>query len=212
MSNTNTQTRKLVETALLIAIAVILSFVPLFHLPFGGTVTLCSMLPLIIVSYRYGVKWGLFSAFVYSLLQLIQGISFGDLKGLSVATVIGAVIFDYLLAYTVIGIGGMFRNKFKRPQFAYLFGTLIALLARFLCHFISGYIFFGQWAEWFFSQEGYTFGQTVLDHFSGQPLYLLYSAVYNGLYMVPEIIITTIVAVIVSFIPIVAEKHGSTKA
>ena len=67
------KTKRLVESALMIALSTILSFIILFRLPFGGSITACCMLPVILVSYRYGVKWGFATAFAFSLIQGIQG-------------------------------------------------------------------------------------------------------------------------------------------
>ena len=72
---TQNKTKKLVECGLLFAMSVILSFIHLPSLPYGGSVTLCSMLPIILISYRYGVPWGLFSGFVFSILQMAMGAS-----------------------------------------------------------------------------------------------------------------------------------------
>lgn len=71
------KTKRLVESALMIALSTILSFIILFRLPFGGSITACCMLPVILVSYRYGVKWGFATAFAFSLIQGIQGIAEG---------------------------------------------------------------------------------------------------------------------------------------
>ena len=80
---------------------------------------------------------------------------------------------------------------------------------RYIAHIVSGYIFFGAWAEWFFTQEGfYSIGQTILGAFSGKALSLIYSVFYNGLYMIPEIIITAVVAVPVSRIPLIRRAEG----
>ena len=77
MSKTYSKTRILVEGALMIALSTILSFVIIFRLPFGGSITACCMLPVILVSYRYGTRWGLATAFAFSLIQGIQGIAEG---------------------------------------------------------------------------------------------------------------------------------------
>ena len=72
-------------------------------------------------------------------------------------------------------------------------GTAFALFLRYIVHIISGALFYGMWAEWFFSEAG-AFGQTVLSSLSGSALAWFYSVCYNGLYMIPEIILTTILA------------------
>lgn len=115
------KTRRMVESGILIAMAMVLALVSKvlpFHLPFGGSITLVSMLPIVLLSYRYGVKWGLFSSFIYSLLQII--ISFDDVKAFFVpqdykmTASIGIIFLDYIAAYTALGIGGIFRNRFKK--------------------------------------------------------------------------------------------------
>lgn len=67
------RTRTLVECALMIAVGTVLAQIKIFEMPFGGSVTLVSMLPFILVSFRHGVKWGLATGFVNSLLQMLLG-------------------------------------------------------------------------------------------------------------------------------------------
>jgi len=209
MSNT----KRLIETALLIAIATVLSLIQPFQLPFGGGITIVSMLPIVLISYRYGIKWGLFSALVGSILQLFVG--FKDVKAFFVPgdgqmvvwKAIIVCLIDYIIAYTALGFGGIFRNKFKSASTALCVGSIFALSLRFIAHIISGYIFFGVWAEWFLTQEGfYKIGSKIVDTFSGNSLSLVYSIFYNGLYMVPEIIITAVVAVIIGKVPQIVNK------
>lgn len=201
---------RLVETGILLAMATILSVIQPFALPFGGGITIVSMLPIVLLSYRHGVKWGLFSAFIYSLLQIVTG--FGTVKGFFVPedyalwAGIGIVLLDYVIAYTMLGFGGIFRNKLKAPL-ALCLGSIVALLLRYLVHTISGAIFFGAWAEWFFTQEGfYAIGAKIMETFSGGGLAIVYSIFYNGLYMIPEIILTAIVAFIIGNVPYIAKK------
>lgn len=208
------KTKRLVETGLLIAIAVVLSVIsktlPL-RLPFGGSITLLSMLPIVLLSYRHGVKWGLFSAFVYSLLQIATGLdvirAFFIPADYKITASLGILLLDYIVAYTMLGFGGVFRNKIKNPSIALVAGSVVALMLRYITHIISGAIFFGAWAEWFFSQEGfYKIGEKILGTFSGNSLAIIYSIFYNGLYMIPEIIITTIAAAIVGAVPVIGKK------
>lgn len=197
-----TNTKKLSTCAVLIAMAAALALVseliPL-QLPFGGSVTLASMLPIVLCGYMFGVKWGLGSAFVFSIIQMILGAktvaSFfmpGDSQMIWWKAVLVCLI-DYVLAYTVIGFSGLFAGKFKSTSAELCLGSVVALLLRYLCHIVSGAIFFGVWAEWFFSEAG-SFGAWVLSNMSGGTLALFYSVVYNGLYMIPEIILTAILA------------------
>lgn len=216
----NSKTKKLVESGLLIAMALVLSVVskalPL-HLPFGGSITLLSMLPIVLLSYRHGVKWGLFSAFVYSLLQIATGLD--DVKAFLVpedfklTAGIGIIFLDYIVAYTMLGFGGIFRNSLKKPSRALAAGAVVALVLRYAAHIISGAVFFGAWAEWFFTQEGfYKIGSIIMESFSGSALALIYSVFYNGLYMIPEIIITAIGAAAVGAIPSIGRKAEGKQA
>ena len=73
MSSSYTKTRIMVECALMIALGTILANIKIYELPNGGSITLFSMVPFILVSFRHGVKWGLFTGFVNSLLQMLLG-------------------------------------------------------------------------------------------------------------------------------------------
>lgn len=193
------KTKRLVTTAMLIAIATVLSVFQPFQLPFGGGITIASMMPIVIIAFCYGTKWGLFSAFLFSLLQMLLGaktISAFFLPGEDQMILWKALIvcfLDYIAAYTVLGFGGIVKNKLKNDLTAITLGSVISLSLRYLVHTISGAIFFGSWAEWFFTQEGfYAIGAKIMETFSGTTLSWIYSFFYNGTYMIPEIIITAI--------------------
>lgn len=186
-------TRQLVESALMVAVATVLSMIKPFDLTgldfYGGGVTLVSMLPLIMVSHRYGWKWGAFTAFVYSVLQILLGMSNFtwllsvytelNLKGWEIALRIALMaLFDYVLAYTVIGFSGAFGKGYK----AVAIGIAVTMSLRLLCHLVSGAVI---WAP-------ITDKLKVFNFVFTNPW--LYSLVYNGKYMIPEIIITEIVA------------------
>lgn len=200
----NQNTKRLVETAMLFAIAMILSFVKLFEMPWGGSVTLCSSLPIILISYRYGIKWGTFAGFVFSLLQLLTGMS--ALRAISGSALVLSILLDYILAFTILGIGGLFRNRFKSPAVALALGSVVALFGRFLCSFASGFLIWGEWAEWTLTELNTALANSILENFSGFSLSVVYSLFYNGMYMVPEIIITTVVAVMIAKVPQVKQK------
>ena len=221
-NNNKIRTRTLVECAAMIALGTVLSLIriPIGHL--GGSVTLLSMLPLVIICYRHGAAWGFASTFIYSLLQMLVDIPtvvkiFAPGEGLVWYMAILSIVLDYIFAFTIIGLAALF-SKLKNPTAALSLGALVGLLGRYLSHFLSGWIFYGAWASWYFdaSEEGSfasnggwaaQFGAWVLEHLgSGQGLAAFYSAFYNGLYMIPEIIITVAGAVAVSFIPFVVNK------
>lgn len=205
------QTLKLTETGILLAIGTVLSVIQPFQLPFGGGITIASMLPIVLISYRHGVKWGLFSAFVFSLLQIAT--NFGTVKGFFVPedyallVGIGIVLLDYVAAYTVLGLGGMFRRRLS-PMAALCLGTVTVLLLRYAVHIVSGAVFFGAYAESFFTQEGfYHIGSVIVDKFTGVGLVVVYSVFYNGLFMIPEILLTGAAALAVGKIPYIAKKY-----
>ena len=219
MNRTAQQTQRLTTSAVLLALAMVLAMVcaliPFLNLPFGGGFTVASMLPVVIISYMYGMKWGFFSAAIYSVIQIVMDLYLGkgstlialfmpnseDFMGIGAA--IAILIIDYLVAYTLLGFGGAFR-KMKNKTLALTLGVVFALSLRYLAHIVSGYIFYGAWAEWFFTQENfYAIGGWILDTFSGEGLAIVYSIFYNGLYMIPEIIITAVAAVIVSRLPVI---------
>ena len=214
----STNTRRITESAMLLAIAIVLEvisklFIP--ELPFGGQITLVSMLPVVLISYRHGMKWGFVAAFTYALLEMAIGMKtvsaaflpgyFGD--GTMIFKALLMCLLDYLLAYTMLGLGGCFRNRIKNPGVSLLCGSLVALSARFVCHILSGYILFAGWAEWFFTQDGFpAWGANLVSSLPSAALGWVYSIVYNGMYMVPEIICTAIVALILARIPKVVTK------
>ena len=206
--------------ALATVLALVCAYIPFLNLPFGGGFTVASMLPIVIVAYMYGTKWGIFTAFCYSLIQIILSLTQGaggtvmalfmpssdDFMGYGAAVCI--IVIDYLVAYTVLGLGGVFRNKVSHKTAALVLGTVVALSLRYVCHVVSGYIFYGAWAEWFFTQDGfYAIGDVILSSVHGKVLSLIYSLFYNGLFMIPEIIITAIVAVPVSQIPAIKKLN-----
>lgn len=213
-----TKTRRLTESAMLLAVAIVLelvskSFIP--EMPFGGQVTLVSMLPVVLISYRHGVKWGLVCGVGYALIEMALGARtvaaafqpgyFGD--GTMIVNALLMCLLDYLAAFTVLGLGGCFRNKIQNPGVALMCGSLVALGARYLCHILSGYILFSGWAEWFFTQEGFpAWGGQLVASLSPSALGWLYSIVYNGMYMVPEILLTAIAALLIGRVPRIAAK------
>lgn len=167
----NEKTRTLVECALLVAMATVLSLVKIWSMPLGGSVTLLSMLPICLISVRHGMKWGVASAFVYSLIQLFLDLGAMLSWGLTPAMFIGSLLLDYIVAFTVLGLAGAFRNKGFAGIMA---GVFMAIFLRFVSHVISGTIIFDIWMP-----EEWT-----------NPF--LYSICYNGAFLLPETIITMI--------------------
>lgn len=197
--------KRLVMSAVMLGVATTLelisSFFPL-ELPFGGRVTFVSMLPIVIIGYMYGTFQGVFTAFCFSIIQMLLGMKTvtaffmpGD-EQMVLWKALLVCFLDYVLAYSVIGLSGVFKNRFKNKAVGLSVGSIFALFLRYIVHIVSGAVFFGTWAEWFFSQEEYyeIIGKKILDVFSGNSLSLIYSVCYNGLYMIPEIILTAVAA------------------
>jgi len=106
---------------------------------------------------------------------------------------------DYVLAYSLLGLGGIFRDTIKNKGASLLCGSLVALSSRYLAHILSGYILFSGWAEWFFTQEGFpAWGASLVEKLTPEMLGLTYSVVYNGMYMLPEILLTAVAALLVA--------------
>ena len=163
----------LTECGVMVALASILSLFQLGSFPTGGSITLASMLPICVVAYRHGMKWGLGAAFAASLVQMLLGLS-----AFSYVTtwqsILAVAIFDYVLAFAVYGLAGLFRKSFKKQNTAILTGAIFAGILRYVCHVISGATV---WA-----------GLSIPDTAA-----LLYSLSYNATYMIPDTLILAIV-------------------
>ena len=168
---------RLVESAIMLAIGTVLSMFT-FSGPWalGGGITFCSMLPLVIVSHRNGCKWGLFTAFVYSLLQMllgIQNVQYATSAGMAIAI----ILLDYVIAFSVVGLSAMFNGVIKNRLVSLEAGIVVTFLVRLLCHFLSGVLI---WEVLWPNELGWA-----------APVW---SIAYNASYMIPEIIITGVVA------------------
>jgi thiamine transporter len=158
----------------MVAVATVLSVLKIAELPYGGSITLAAMLPIVIISYRHGLGWGLGAGFTYGVLQQLLG-----LKNLtyftSAGSIIAIILLDYLVAFTVMGLGGMFRRVVKEQNLSVALGTLVCCVLRYACHVISGATV---WA-----------GLSIPDSAA-----LAYSFAYNATYMIPETIVTVLAA------------------
>lgn len=165
----------MVECAVMVALAFALSWVVLWKMPMGGSVTLASMLPIMFIGIKYGPKIGLGTAFVYSLTQLLQAVMQGDVFIYCQTTfvVVICALFDYVVPFSVLGLSGVFARKTKFGAYA---GMVAVTVVRFVCHFVTGVFIWGQWAP-----EG--MGKVV------------YSIVYNGGFLLPDLAICIAVAI-----------------
>ncbi|MDW0114623.1 energy-coupled thiamine transporter ThiT [Sporosarcina saromensis] len=165
----------LLEVAILGAMSFVLDNLTVFKMPQGGSVTL-SMLPIILMAFRWGLSGGLLTGLISGLLQAVIG-------GYIIHPVQGAL--DYFIAYTVVGLAAvtlrwLLKSKAEGKKgsmaTAIIVGSVLGGSLRFLAHFIGGMVFFAEYA-------------------GDQPAWL-YSLGYNASYMIPSIVLCAIVAVL----------------
>ena len=159
----NNNVKRMVLCAVLIALSIGLNQIKLLHLPFGGSITLLSMLAATLAGYFCGPKWGLASGLALGLLNLIIG-------GYVIHPV--QLVLDYILAFTALGLSGFFTNK----NTGLYVGYAVAVIARFICSFLSGWIFFGEYAPegmhpalYSFAYNGVTIGAEGCSFFMENP-------------------------------------------
>ena len=169
-SKSREKLRALVESSLLVALSFVLSYFTLFRMPQGGSVTPFSMLPIMMIGLRHGLKWGLGGGFVYACLQMLQQFyppPTGTIEGY-----IAVVMLDYILAFTFLGLAGLFKGK----RYGLMYAAPICITLRFLSHFLSGII--------------------VWNIYAGELPVWIYSLTYNGSYMGVELVLTMIVGAV----------------
>ena len=179
----------LTESAIMVALATVLSMLKIWEAPYGGSVTILSMAPIIILSMRRGIKVGLFAGFAHSLIQLLLGLGTVAYVPTPMGIVV-CVLTDYILPFTLLGLGGLFRNvKFTGNSTTNLFiaaalGALLVTLLRYACHIVSGaVIWYALDLEWYADDP---------SHIVFQYGPWMFSAIYNGGYMIPEVIATVV--------------------
>ena len=165
--------RMLCVSAIMLALATVLSLVKIWQFPWGGSITLGSMLPIVLVSVVYGHVQGLFTAFLYSWIQFFLDLGAIMSWGLTEEMFIWTAVLDYILPFTLVGIAGIFSKKGFSGQIA---GTCLAVTLRYASHVVSG-------AALWHSAGKIWEGLTIDNEW-------LYSLVYNACYMLPELIIT----------------------
>ena len=177
----NSKITLLSESAVMVALAFALSSAKLYEMPLGGSVTVASMLPIMLISVKYGSLVGVGAGFVYSLTQTFQALAAGNVFPYceTGGTLVICVLFDYIVPFTVLGLAGIFKNLklFKKQEIAFYVGIVSVVFVRFLCHFITGVAIWGQWAP------------------DGMGKYL-YSLAYNGSFLGVDFAICIIVAAV----------------
>lgn len=167
--------RCLCEAAILVALAQVLSYIKLMELPNGGSLT-PAMFPLILFAVRWGWKPGLLAGFAFGLLQLIFDGAY--------AWGWQSMLLDYLVAFTPLGLAGLFKGK-KWGIFA---GTVLGCLCRFGVHYLSGVTIYKILAPT--ELLGMTFTSPSF-----------YSLVYNGSYMLPNTVLALVIAAVL-YVPL----------
>lgn len=167
--------RALCEGAIMVVIAQILSLIKLWEMPWGGAVCL-AMLPIFFYACRWGVGFGLMSGAVLGVLQFMYDGGFA----LGWQSIVG----DYLVAFTVLGLAGLFRGK----KYSALLGTVTGSAARFLVHYVVGATV---WAE--YMPETF-FGMTMTTPW-------FYSLLYNGFYMAIDMVLCLVIFAVMMRIP-----------
>ncbi len=170
--------RMLAYAALSVALSFVLSYIRLWKMPQGGSITPGSMLPLLLFAYTFGAGPGILAGAVYGILQFIQD---------SWMLNIWQFLLDYPIAFGMMGVAGLFRGRSKtaslqlgiqiKVDWMLLTGIAIASVGRFVASTLSGVVFFAEYAP------------------EGVPP-LLYSIGYNGTYMLPELIICLVIALL----------------
>lgn len=171
-----TRTRMLCEGAIMVALAQILSYIKIMELPNGGSLT-PAMFPILLFAVRWGLKDGLLAGFVFGLLQLIFDGAY--------AWGWQSMLLDYLVAFTPLGLAGLFRGK----AWGIFPGTALGCAVRFLVHFISGITIYRIY------EPKNIPGFGTFDNAN------LYSLVYNGSYMLPNMLLALAIAAVL-YIPL----------
>ncbi|MBO4940759.1 MAG: energy-coupled thiamine transporter ThiT [Clostridia bacterium] len=181
-----TKTKKLTLSAILTALAFVLVMVSkVLPAPWaeGGNITIASMVPIIMVSVILGTKWGLFSGFVFSLIQMLTG--FYVPPATTIWSFLGVVLLDYVFAFSCLGLASFFVKIMGNKGWAIpLSGTIVTGI-RYALHVLSGLLIWGAFAD--------------------TDCVLIYALLYNGSYMIPEMIITTVVLALLA--PKLKEKY-----
>ena len=168
-NSTHYRLRALCEGAIMVALAFVMSFIKLYELPNGGSLT-PAMFPILLYALRWGLPQGLTAGFVFGLLQLIFDGAY--------AWGWQSMLLDYLLAFTPLGLAGLFKGK----AWGIFPGTFIGCLGRFIVHHISGITIYR------------IIEPTAVPGLGTYDNAHVYSLVYNGSYMIPNMVLAMLLA------------------
>lgn len=203
-------TKTLAVCGIMTAMSVVLSFIKIFELPYGGAITLFSMAPIAFAGYAYGPKWGLACGTVWGVIECLIGAS-GTLAYLTdnMLNFMICLLFDYIVAFAVVGLSGVFKKKIKSAKASFALGAGFSVFLRFVCHFATGFIIWREYAVDTLSVN--EFGLKIVNAFSGEGLAAVYSLIYNGSYMLPEIVMTVVGALVLISIKPLHKELNTTK-
>ena len=177
----NSNLTLLTECAVMLALSFALSYAKIFEMPMGGSVTIASMLPVMLISIKYGIGAGLSTSLLYSLTQLLQAVASANVFPYceTPATLVLCILFDYIVPFTILGLAGLPKTLkiTKNTEINVYIGIVSVVILRFLCHFITGVAIWGQWAP------------------DGMGKYL-YSFLYNGGFLSVDFLICIVCAVL----------------
>ena len=194
MTRTKEKTIKIAICAIMIALGTALSFIKLYDSPLGGSVTLFSMTPILFIGFKYGPAWGFSSAFVYSILQLLFGLSAVTYVPTPTGVAV-CIILDYIIAFTVLGITGFYKRK-KINLLTVIIGSLNACILRFISHFLCGGII------WYEITKNGAWNDTVFKYSKW-----MYSVIYQCSYLAPETILVLAAAPVILFTLKYSDKY-----
>lgn len=180
-SSSTITTKTIVYGGMCVALSFILSYIRLYKMPQGGSITLASMFPIILYAIVFGPVCGIIAGTAYGFMQFIQEPSMVHWAQL---------FLDYPLAFACLGLAGFAPKFSKNIQVGTTIGIIIAVLGRGIMHIVSGVIFFAEYA--------------------GDQSPFIYSLVYNISYLIPEFIITLILALIIISTPVYSQLKRST--
>lgn len=175
--------KALTEGAMMVALAQVLSFVKLMQLPNGGSLT-PAMFPILFFAVRWGLRKGLMAGFTFGLLQLIFDGAY--------AWGWQSMLLDYLVAFTPLGLAGLFKGK----TWGIFPGTVLGCVCRFIVHYISGVTIYRINTP------------TEVPGFGVFESAELYSLVYNGVYMLPNALLALAIAGVL-YVPMKRYFSGS---
>ena len=157
--------------ALSIAVFIVSDFIP-WPYAYGGGFSLFGQVPIILVSYRHGIRNGLAASMALAIFEMIMGYrNFAYVSGIAAYLIVAFA--DYIVAFGCLGFGGIFRNKLKNQSAELALGGGMVCIIRFICHFVSGVTIWSGYCP-----EGMAVAW--------------YSFIYNGSYMAVELILTVI--------------------